>query len=33
MKNEECKHENNETIAIPNTLETITICHDCGYEI
>lgn len=29
----DCKHKETETIAIPGTLETITICHDCGYEI
>lgn len=29
----DCNHEENETIDIPGTDETITICRDCGYEI
>lgn len=27
-----CKHIDNETINIPGTDETITVCHNCGYE-
>lgn len=28
-----CTYINNETIDIPGTDESITICHDCGYEL
>lgn len=30
---EQCIHENNETIEIKGTDESIVICHDCGCEI
>ena len=33
LKMKHCKHNNNETIEISGTDETISICHDCGYEI
>jgi hypothetical protein len=29
----QCKHTETETIAIPGTDETITICHGCGNEM
>lgn len=29
----DCKHKETETIDIAGTDETITICHDCGYEV
>jgi hypothetical protein len=28
--NEDCQHENNETIEVTGTEETVSICHDCG---
>lgn len=28
-----CKHEENETIVIQGTDETIVICHLCGCEV
>lgn len=29
----QCKHENNETIDVKGTDETIVICQDCGCEL
>lgn len=33
IEKKHCEHINNETIPIRGTLETITICHDCGCEL
>ena len=29
----DCKHNESETIDVPGTDETITICQDCGWEL
>ncbi len=33
LMDQECNHDNFETIPISGTDETYTICHDCGKEI
>jgi hypothetical protein len=33
LKIDMCNHAETETIDIPGTDETITICHNCGYEV
>ncbi|WIY58983.1 hypothetical protein [Bacillus arachidis] len=32
-KEASCQHEDNQTIEIKGTDESITICHDCGKEL
>jgi hypothetical protein len=33
QQNNDCQHNENETLNVPGTLETFTICHDCGHEL